>query len=212
MLEAFDTFNVLNLASSFSDYIHFEKRRPQGTEHLYGLLHAISNRFQIKFSYQKFWEEEDSSRRVEPYALKESRNRWYLLANDLKDNQVKSFALDRLAKLEITNKKFEFPINFDVNGYYRYCFGIIGPNGQKPEEIILSFDPFQGKYIKTLPLHHTQQIVTENDKEMIIKLKLCVTHDFLMELLSLGANMKVIKPKSLTDQIKRAHEKAFGQY
>ena len=210
--EAFDTFNALNLSDKLSNHIHFEKRKPQGTENLYGLLHAIKNRYHIKFTYQKFWDEEISQRHVEPYALKESRNRWYLLANDLKNKQIKSFALDRLTKLEILKKEFEFPKDFDVNEYYRYSFGIIGPNGQKPVEIILSFDPFQGKYVKSLPLHHTQQIVTDNDKEMIIKLKLCLTHDLLMELLSFGANMKVIKPKSLADQIKRAHAKALGQY
>jgi predicted DNA-binding transcriptional regulator YafY len=33
-----------------------------------------------------------------------------------------------------------------------------------------------------------------------------------MELLSFGDNMKVIEPKSLADQIKQAHEKAYRQY
>lgn len=101
ILEAFDTFNALNITDRLSDYIHFEKRRPQGTENLYGLLHAIKNRLQIKFTYQKYWEDEISERLVEPYALKEFKNRWYVLAFDIKDNQVKSFALDRLSELEI---------------------------------------------------------------------------------------------------------------
>jgi len=212
MMEAFDMFNSLNLAQDLTPFIHLEKRRPQGTENLYGLLHAIKNRLQIKFTYQKFWEEELSQRLVEPYALKEFKNRWYIMAKDSKDNNIKSFALDRLTNLEITNQTYQYPDNYSIEQSYRYCFGIINPNDEEPQDIILSFDPFQGKYIKTLPLHDTQQVLVDNDEEMIIKLKLCLTHDLVMELLSFGDNMKVIEPKSLADHIKQAHEKAYRQY
>jgi len=212
MMEAFDMFNSLNLAQDLTPFIHMEKRRPQGTDNLYGLLHAIKNRLKIKFTYQKFWEEELSQRLVEPYALKEFKNRWYLMAKDSKDNNIKSFALDRLTNLGITNHTFKYPDNYSIEQSYRYCFGIISPNDEEPQDIILSFDPFQGKYIKTLPLHHTQEILVDNEEEMKIKLKLCLTHDLVMELLSFGEYMKVIKPKSLADQIKQAHQKAFKQY
>ena len=212
MMEAFEMFNSLNLAQDLTPFIHLEKRRPQGTENLYGLLHAIKNRLQIKFTYQKFWEEELSQRLVEPYALKEFKNRWYIMAKDSKDNNIKSFALDRLTNLEITNLNYQYPDNYSIEQSYRYCFGIISPNVEEPQDIILSFDPFQGKYIKTLPLHDTQQVLVDNDEEMKIKLKLCLTHDLVMELLSFGDNMKVIEPKSLADQIKQAHKKAYRQY
>lgn len=212
ILEAFDTFNALNLSDRLSNNIHFEKRRPQGTENLYGLLHAIKNQLQIKFTYQKFWEDELTKRNVEPYALKEFRNRWYVLANDLKDNKVKSFALDRLSGLDITKKRFQFPDDFNVNKHYKYCFGIISPNGHKPEEIELSFDPFQGKYIKTLPLHESQQILIDNEEELRIKLTLFITHDFFMELLSYGENLRVIKPESLINDLKSTFKNVLKLY
>lgn len=212
ILEAFDTFNALNLSDRLSNNIHFEKRRPQGTENLYGLLHAIKNQLQIKFTYQKFWEDELTKRNVEPYALKEFRNRWYVLANDLKDNKVKSFALDRLSDLDITKKRFQFPDDFNVNRHYKYCFGIISPNGHKPEEIELSFDPFQGKYIKTLPLHESQQILIDNEKELRIKLTLFITHDFFMELLSYGENLRVIKPECLINDLKSTFKNVLKLY
>ena len=212
MMEAFDMFNSLNLAQDLTPFIHLEKRRPQGTDNLYGLLHAIKNRLQIKFTYQKFWEEELSQRLVEPYALKEFKNRWYIMAKDSKDNNIKSFALDRLTNLEITNQTYQYPDNYSIEQSYRYCFGIISPNDEAPQDIILSFDPFQGKYIKTLPLHETQQVLVDNEKETRIKLKLYLTHDLFMELLSFGDNMKVIEPKSLADEIKEAHKNAYKQY
>ncbi len=212
MMEAFDMFNSLNRAQDLTPFIHLEKRRPQGTDNLYGLLHAIKNRLQIKCTYQKFWEEELSQRLLEPYALKEFKNRWYVLAKDNKDNNIKSFALDRLTNLEITNHTYQYPEDYSIEQNYRYCFGIISPNGEQPRDIILSFNPFQGKYIKTLPLHDTQQVLVDNDKELKINLKLCWTHDLVMELLSFGENMKVVEPKQLADEIKQAHRNAYKRY
>lgn len=212
ILEAFDTFNALNISDRLSDYIHFEKRRPQGTENLHGLLHAIKNKLQISFTYQKYWENRLTQRVVEPYALKEFKSRWYILALDLKDNKVKSFALDRLTQLEITKKQFKFPQVFDVNEHYRYCFGIIGSNEKEPQEVILTFTPFQGNYIKSLPLHESQKVEIDNDDELRIKLKIFITLDFIMELLSFGENVKVLKPESLINNMKAVYRKALGQY
>jgi len=212
ILEAFDTFNALNISDRLSDYIHFEKRRPQGTENLYGLLHAIKNKVQISFTHHNYWDDIMTTRTVEPYALKEFKNRWYVLANDLKDNHMKSFALDRITALEITSKPFKSPVIFNINEHYRYCFGIISPNEDKPNNIILSFEPHQGNYIKSLPLHETQVVLKDNDDELQIGLTLFITHDFIMELLSYGENVKVIKPASLIKKLKSAYQNALNQY
>ena len=170
ILEAFDTFNALNITDRLSNYIHFEKRKPQGTENLYGLLHAIKNRVQIKFTHQKYWDDKATKREVQPYALKEFNNRWYVLANDLKDKRIKSFGLDRLSNLEITKKVFQFPDDFDVNKYYKHCFGIVGPNAEKLTEVMLSFDPVEGKYIKSMPLHESQEILKDIEDKLMVKL------------------------------------------
>jgi predicted DNA-binding transcriptional regulator YafY len=212
MIEAFDMFNSLNLAQDLTPFILLEKRRPQGTENLYGLLHAIKNKIQIKFSYQKFREDEISLRIVEPYALKEFKNRWYLLANDLKDHTVKSFALDRFNSLNITCKKFQFPADFNVTEYFKYCFGIIRPDNATPQEVILSFDPFQGKYIKSLPLHESQVIIQDNKDELLIRLNIYITHDFIMEILSYGESVKVIKPVNLIYDLKTSYQDALNLY
>ncbi|NEN24307.1 WYL domain-containing protein [Cryomorpha ignava] len=212
ILEAYDTFNALNLTDRLSQHIHFEKRRPQGTENLHGFLHAIQNQLQIKFVYQKYWEGELTNRRAEPYALKEFRNRWYILAKDLKDNITKTFALDRLTDLEITNTKFQFPEGFDVNEYFKNYFGITAWQKGKPQEIILSFNEFQGKYIKSLPLHHSQQVLIDNAEEFRIKLSLNPTHDLIMELLSYGENLKVIQPVSLVEEIKKRLKATLARY
>lgn len=212
MLEAFELFNSVNAAQNAKSYIHFEKRQSQGTENLHGLLHAIEHRRQIRFNYQKYWEDQITYRTAEPYALKEFRNRWYVMAQDAKDKQIKSFALERLTNLEITSQTFQLPPHYSPEQNYRYCFGIIGPNGQEPEEIILSFTAFQGKYLKSLPLHETQQVLIDNEDELRLKLKLYITHDFVMELLSFGPELTVLAPESLQSELVSNYEQAQANY
>lgn len=213
MLEAFEVYHSLHASQDMMPYIQLEKRRPQGTEHLYGLLHAIKNRVKVSFRYQKFWEDAASERTVEPYALKEFRNRWYVLAKDPKDGNVKSFALDRLSKLQITAQSFSIPRQYSIDKQYRHCFGIISPyDGKKPEKIILSLSPMQGKYIKSLPLHESQQVFIDSEEEVRISLYLCITHDLVMELLSLGAEVSVLQPASLKEELKQAYTQALAHY
>ncbi|MFZ4547639.1 MAG: hypothetical protein ACOYN4_09395 [Bacteroidales bacterium] len=47
---------------------------------------------------------------------------------------------------------------------------------------------------------------------MLIKLKLVVTHDFIMEILSHGDNVKVIKPENLISEVKAVLKNALSQY
>jgi len=212
MLESFDIFSSLKLAQELTPFIHLERRKPLGTENLFGLLHAIKNKLQIRFSYQKFWEDEITHRKANPYAMKEFKDRWYLMAWDYKDGKVKSFALDRLTDLEITKTLFDSPRNYNIEEVYRYCFGIINPTDEVPQEILLSFDPLQGKYVISLPLHESQEVLIANEDEVRIRLKLCITYDLIMELLSYGHHLKVLKPARLAKEIKTAHENAFRQY
>jgi predicted DNA-binding transcriptional regulator YafY len=149
---------------------------------------------------------------AEPYALKEFKNRWYVLANDVKDQQIKSFALDRICDLEISREHFIRPASFNVNDHFRYSFGIVGPNDECPQVVVLSFNAYQGKYIKSMPLHETQQIVVDNDDELRLQLTVYVTHDLIMELLSYGQNVKVLQPESLKNQMRQIYSEASGLY
>ncbi len=212
LYEAFDTIHLLNMSEDLSNIIHFEKRKPKGTENLFLLIHAIKNRLKIKFEYEKFWDDTISKRIVEPYSLKEFKNRWYLIGKTSTDKHVKTFALDRMRDMELTKEHFEVIPGFDMKEMFRYCYGIITPKEEQPEVIILSFDNEQGKYIKSLPLHESQEILVDNEDELQIKLKLNITHDLEMELLSFGDNVKILQPLTLARRIKDSHEKAWKQY
>ncbi len=213
ILEAYDTFNALSLSDRIAEHIHFETRSTLGTEHLFGLLHAIKNRFQVGFGYQSYSTGMMSVRRVESYFLKEYKGRWYLICVDCKDKQIKSFALDMIADLEITKTPFGIVKPDEIDHYYKHSFGIVGPNKEAlPEQVVLRFTSHQGKYIKTLPLHNSQRILNEDESSVTVQIKIHITHDFLMEILGHGLGVKVLSPVSLVEEIKRIYLESFEQY
>jgi predicted DNA-binding transcriptional regulator YafY len=202
LIESFELFNALNVSDNLSGNIIFEKRRPLGTENLHGLLHSIKNKLQISYLYEKYWGETSGTeqRTVWPLALKESRYRWYLIALDKKDSRIKSFALDRISDLVITKTKYNYPEIDKVDTLFKYSFGVTNDPGI-PKKIVLSFSPEQGRYIKSLPLHSSQKEIVNNEKEYRIALMLHPTYDFIMEILSLGREVKVLEPESLKEEI-----------
>lgn len=202
LMESFEILSALNLSKNLQNHLIIEKRKPLGTEHMHGLLHAIKNQLQVQYNYEKYWDSqgETKERTVFPLALKEARNRWYLIAQDPIDGVVKNFGLDRISNLEISNTKFIYPIAFNIEEQFKHTFGIINSE-KEAQKIILKLSNAQANYIKSLPLHHTQKVVSEDESKCTIELYLCPTYDFVMELMSMGKEVKVLEPKELQEEI-----------
>lgn len=213
ILEAFETLSVLTINRDVSEYLDFETRKAGGLENFHGLLHAIKNRFQLIFSYQSYDQEKPFLRKANPLLLKEFKGRWYLIAKDLADEKIKTYALDRLSSPDITKKRFTIPSDFDPKSIFRDSFGIISSvSGSVPQRIVLSFDAWQGKYVKSQPLHHSQAVLIDNETEFRVELFVYVAFDLVKELLSYGPGVRVIEPEELVEEIMQAHRSAWEKY
>ena len=214
-----DVFDNLLLVEAFravkgkKNIMLFEQRKSRGLHWLSGLVHAITHQKIITLQYTKFWEGVSHKKVLEPYAVKEFKNRWYLLAHEKNDEKyfLKTFSLDRISDLEIAPSTFK-PKKYDAEKDFENSFGIISTLDETPEEIVLSFDSDQGKYIKTLPLHHSQEILVDDDDEFRIKLTLFPTYDFEREILSHGSSVKIISPLSFKNHLKSEVKKMMNNF
>jgi predicted DNA-binding transcriptional regulator YafY len=68
---------------------------------------AISGRRLLSFEYYKENEDEFSTRRVEPYALINGREGWYVASFDPTRDSVRHFRLDRIKSAAVTEETFE---------------------------------------------------------------------------------------------------------
>ena len=199
MIDAFSIHHALQEGNKLSPSVFLEKRKSLGTEHIYGIIHAIQNLYLLQFTHQKHWEDFSTQREVKPIAIKESQQRWYLVALDKKNETVKTFGLDRISNLKITDTKFK-PVAYNVETEFQHAFGV--ETYEAAKKVILEFSKQQGNYIKTFPLHKSQRIVKETEDAVSIEIFIHTTNDIKMELLKYGSNVKVIAPISLQNDIK----------
>lgn len=198
---------VINLveyveSNDFYAFIDFEKAPySKGGEYLTRISEAISTKTVLELSYQKFQDQQPNLRIISPYLLKEYRNRWYLVGLQHDKLKVKVFALDRITKLEVNQViKYNAQADFDPVIYFKNTIGVTLKDCAV-EEVILSFNPFAGNYVKTQHLHSTQEILADNEKEVRIKLKVVPNYELLATILSFGSQVKVISPESVRNQI-----------
>jgi len=212
LMDSFALFNALNVGKQMEKFIQFEDKKTQGVHFILDIITAIKNSNIIELYHKKYDEDNSKTYLLMPLMIKEYRYRWYLVAKEKNSDKIKTFGLDRILKLDILNEKYEYPKDFDAQNYFNDFYGVITLDNVKTENIVLSFTSFQGKYIKSLPMHHSQKILSDNDKELRISLKLKPTIDFIMDLQYFGECVKVIKPLWLAEKIKNNFKKAVDNY
>jgi predicted DNA-binding transcriptional regulator YafY len=84
---------------------------------------AITEHRLVELDYYKENEDEFSLRRVEPYALVNGREGWYVASFDPEKGEMRHFRLDRIRRAEVTEERFEPRAEVDpaaeVDGWMR---------------------------------------------------------------------------------------------
>lgn len=202
-LDSFDILSLFNDSAGIPEFVFTEKHRPMGTQHLHLLIYAIKNSLKVEFTYLKFQNDDSSVRLIEPYAIKEYAGRWYLIGRTSGLDDLKTYGLDRIHNLTITDHPFISDETVNINEKFKYSFGIYSSDEYPVEDVVLSFAPEDGRYLKSLPLHRTQEILSDTDTEFTISLRLKITEDFVMEIISRSWSIKVLKPQSLKERLNK---------
>ena len=209
LLLNFDLLNALDKTSNLHTYVLAEHHRPSDTECLPALIKAIKFSHPVAFDYIYVREEgRMRNKKVLPHYLKEDQQRWYLLAYD--NNVLKIFNVDCIRNLRIYYEEtFKRDMDIDVNDLFKDSYGIWNQPDIPIENIELSYSALDGRFLKSVPLHHSQTIIADNETEFRITLRLRITNDFVMALLARSSSLTVIKPLHLRERVRKVYEKAL---
>ncbi len=198
LLQTFSVSSVLHESQDLKNRILLENI-PSGQQHLTTIVDAMREGVALTMTYHSFHREEPSTFEVEPYCVKLFEQRWYMLGMS---DKLRIYALDRIKALEPTERKFKLPKNFDAAEFFKDYYGIIiGDEEFDVCPVALEVDSWQSKYLRTLPLHHTQVEVERNEEYSIFEYRLCPTFDFRQKILSMGGSVEVLAPKALREDI-----------
>jgi predicted DNA-binding transcriptional regulator YafY len=198
--------------SASEEVVQFEQApSTAGTEHIAPILQAIYNRQSIEFTHQKFTDDEVVFRRVDPYLLKEYRNRWYLIGYSHLAQDIRTFGLDRISSVTITDKGFVRRPDFDPDLYFRYSVGIT-TSGGKPERITFTATRTLTRYLQSQPIHESQQEIGTQGDLTVFSLHTLITSELLITLLGYGKSLRVLSPESLVEKMRHETREMLALY
>ena len=206
LIQTFSVNNILHESQELKNRILLEDV-PSGQQHLTTIVDAMRESVALSMTYHSFHREEPSTFEVEPYCVKLFEQRWYMLGKSEGYDELRLYALDRIKALEPTERKFKLPKKFDAEKFFEDYYGIIiGDEDFDVEPVALQVDSWQSKYLRTLPLHHTQVEVERTDEYSIFEYRLCPSFDFQQKLLSIGDSAGVLAPVLLKDILRKKAE------
>ncbi|SFK10008.1 MULTISPECIES: YafY family protein [unclassified Bacillus (in: firmicutes)] len=82
------------------------------------LEQAVADGYSVKILYHKSGEEQSKYRLVNPYRIIYWNNKWYVIGFCHLRNDIRSFRVDRIESLMLTENKFNRPKNFSARDYF----------------------------------------------------------------------------------------------
>jgi predicted DNA-binding transcriptional regulator YafY len=185
----------------------------KGKEALSDLVKAVTAQEAIFLTYRKFGAAEAKEYEVHPYFLKEFKSLWYLIGYTMPQQEIRTFAIDRIEGFFRDTKPFipAESVGFDADAFFLNCYGVT-VMGQPAEDIVLSFSPFQGNYLKAQPLHPSMKVLQDDDDAFRISLHLVNNYELRSWILSFGASVRVEAPDALREQLQAELDAAAQRY
>ena len=207
--------NVLAKSQTIKDRILLEYV-PSGQEYLQPIIEAMKENRVLNITYHSYWKDEENSFDVQPYCVKLFRQRWYMVARSTNpyyyEQGPRVYALDRIHDLYATEETFKMPKDWDAQEFFYGCFGIIADQRLDIQAIKLKVNASQANYIRDLKMHESQEEIERNDEYSIFTYQLRPSLDFIQELLWNGADMEVLEPQSLRQEIANIIEQMHKKY
>ena len=211
LINTFAVNNLINEGANLRNHIAFEDL-PSGQRFLTPILEAIRDRVVLRVTHKGFNRPEATTFKMKPYGLKVFKQRWYVLAeSEYPDHRLLVYSLDRFEAIERTDEQYEIPEDFEIVDYFRNSYGVTGLKGE-PELIELKVDASQVKYLRTLPIHHSQQEIETTDEYSVFQYFLVPTYELRQEIFSHGSNVEVVHPKWLREEFKNEIKKLMQKY
>lgn len=176
------------------------------------LLRAIDNKEVVDIEYCPFPDGKPSHNVVSPYFLKQYGLRWYLMGAYPNKKMIYTFAIDRIKDVKVRADVSYEPTEIDFDSYFDNIIGVTDYGKQPVEHIEICVSAGELPYIMSKPLHHTQKIISHDDKGAVISIDVKLNYELEQTILSYGEALEVISPVELRDKLRERITKLIRIY
>lgn len=189
--------------------IPFGQRRHQ-PRHFKLVAAAVLGRSRLELTYWNRTKDEVTERIVSPQRLVFYRNNWYLDAWCHLRNDLRSFSLDAMKEVSTEPGKAKEVPDAELDDYLKSGYGIF--SGTRVQWAELRFSPSVARYVELEEWHPKQRSRREPDGSYVLDVPFTSDKELAMDILRYGADVEVIGPKSLREEIAKRLRVAAARY
>jgi predicted DNA-binding transcriptional regulator YafY len=173
------------------------------------LNEAAIERRAVEMDYYTMSRKDETRRTVDPYQLCFLNGSFYLIGFCHLRQDIRTFALDRISNLEITDQRFTVPGDFTMEDFLKSSFGI---QRGEPQRIRIRFDADTAGYIREKTWHESQTITGEDDGGIVLRIDVAATDEIKNWIRSWGAHAEVLAPVTLRAEMRADLLAAAARY
>jgi predicted DNA-binding transcriptional regulator YafY len=171
------------------------------------LLDATLHHRRAVMRYHSFSSNREKEYAIEPYRLVFAQGALYVVAYVPEYQQLRTFAVDRIRSLSLTEERFE-PMDLPEDAFAHS----LGVHQGSPERIEIAFEPGIARYVRERVWHQSQELRDTPDGGVVMILH--VSNDWALRswILGFGPLARVVSPPALAQQILEEIDRARSLY
>jgi predicted DNA-binding transcriptional regulator YafY len=171
---------------------------------------ALLKRQRLDLEFYSKAKDELTTREVSPQRLIFYRDNWYLDAYCHLRKDLRSFSLDGIRKVLISNKKAEEISDKNLQEHFAESYGIF--SGKATKRAKLMFTPERARWVSKETWHKQQISSFDKDGNYILEFDYDQDPELVMEILKHGSSVEVVAPTSLRKKIKEELAVSLQKY
>jgi len=196
------------LSESFSAVWHGYSPAPPDI--FQAVVSALTDTRFLSFSYTSPRTNETTRRQVEPHHLQNYMASWVLIAWCHAQGDWRKFYLSRMQAPKLLSRTFTRRSRESWQPLLEETFGIF--QSADPIEVTLRFTPFRARWIQEQIWHPSQKITNLADGSLELTFPVADFREVKMKILQFGADVEVMQPAALREEIRKEIQKMSSLY
>jgi predicted DNA-binding transcriptional regulator YafY len=173
------------------------------------LNNAVLARRTLRMRYRTGRTGTEATRELDPYRVWYRSGGLYVVGFDHRSREIRTFAVDRIRRLEATGRSFAIDPGFDFDVYLGSSFGVIAEPALR---VRIRFDRRWASYVEERTWHPSQELVPGPRGSLELRLEAGGSAELKTWILSFGSGAEVLEPERLRAEVVSELEAALVRY
>jgi predicted DNA-binding transcriptional regulator YafY len=185
------------------------KRYAEYSDTIRALNAAVLDRRTVDMRYRTGRTGKRSSRQFDPYKVWYRGGGLYVIGLDHRSEEIRTFAVDRIEKLDVGDTRFEVREDFDFDTWTAGSFGVVA---EPAVPVRIRFARRHATWISERTWHPSQEVKPIAGGGVVLSMEAGGSEELRSWVLSFGSGAEVLEPASLRDEVERELRGAIERY